>query len=215
MPVKILQVKIMSVLSFLTINLRSPASENFKIYNCVSPLLTNCHPHCSQCCHEWLVAALHEQLSSLRCRWRFEKHDLLFHSVPGSYQARSTHLWIIIFSRCTGWFKKMFIYWLKKKTCMSAQYCHRLHSIRCTQFYYVILLVFFFMWFSRFLCKTLSLHFVAASLLSSFLLQRCQTCLSPPPLLPELSVRRGAAERTNSDLTLISADMCAVSVRPL
>lgn len=43
----------------------------------------------------------------------------------------------------------------------------------------------------------------------------CQTCLSPPPLLRELSLRRGAAERTNRELTLISVDTCAVSVWPL
>lgn len=37
----------------------------------------------------------------------------------------------------------------------------------------------------------------------------------PPPLLHQLSLRRGAAEGTNRELTSISADMCAISLRAL
>lgn len=39
--------------------------------------------------------------------------------------------------------------------------------------------------------------------------------LFPLPLLHQHSLRRGAAERTNRELTSISADMCALSVRAM
>lgn len=56
-------------------------------------------------------------------------------------------------------------------------------------------------------CWSLSLFF--------FLLLYAFKPLSPPPLLHQHSPSRGAAERNNKELTSISADVCAISLRAL